>query len=67
MNRTAAEPRRRPSRDRCDGSLQLTMTADASRCPVCVAIVATVPIDGRPHLVEHRRRSDEALPMTLAL
>lgn len=58
-------PSARPSRDRCDGSLQLTMTAGAGPCPVCGATVDTVPLDGRPVLVEHRRRSDEALPMSL--
>jgi|GEM_PF-3264206 len=57
MTRSAAE--------RCPGSLQLTITATgpATPCPACYQTVATVQLDGRPVLVEHRRRSDEALPM----
>lgn len=54
--------------DRCDGSLQLVLAAGpATPCPVCGAPVDAVELDGAPVLVEHRRRSDEALPMTLAL
>ncbi len=52
--------------ERCPGSLQQTMTADSpSLCPVCSTLVEMVTIDGRPYLVEHRRRQTEALPMAL--
>ncbi len=51
--------------DRCPGSLQTVMVDDGkpTRCPVCNKPTTTVPLDGRPVLVEHRRRDDEALPM----
>lgn len=63
-----APPARPAAADRCDGSLQLVMSpGPATPCPVCGAPVDAVELDGAPVLVEHRRRSDEALPMTLAL
>jgi hypothetical protein len=52
--------------ERCPGSLQQTITADSpSPCPACGELVVVLEIDGRPCLVEHRRRQAEALPMAL--
>ncbi len=54
--------------DRCPSSLQETMTTESpSTCPGCAERVAVITIDGRPCLVEHRRRTPEALPMSLNL
>lgn len=53
---------------RCTGSLQETIDDHSpSPCPSCGELVAVVLIDGRPCLVEHRRRQPEALPMSLDL
>ncbi len=54
---------------RCPGSLQQTMTDDGrpAPCPVCAELVAVITIEGRPCLVEHRRRKPEALPMSMDL
>ncbi len=54
---------------RCPGSLQQTLSDDGkpARCPVCAELVAVITIDGRPCLVEHRRRKPEALPMSMDL
>lgn len=57
----------RPSRlaDRCPGSLQLVASwsehARRAPCPACGNLTAQVPLAGSMVLVEHRRRSDEAL------
>lgn len=52
--------------ERCTGSLQQTMTAySPSPCPSCGELVLVIVIDGRPCLVEHRRRRPEALPIAL--
>jgi len=53
--------------DRCPGSLQLTLAAVSQwhrpPCAVCGQRVDVVPLDGALVIVEHRRRSDEALPI----
>jgi len=56
--------------ERCEGSGQLTMSAETRRepCPVCRADVAAVPDGaGRAVLIDHKPRKDDALPVTLGL
>jgi hypothetical protein len=58
-----------PPKDRCDGSGQLTMTVDGRRvpCPVCGAAIATVDAGGRPVIVDHAPRRNDAQPIGLGL
>lgn len=55
--------------DRCPGSLQQTLADNGrpSPCPVCSKPVTVIRIDGRPCLIEHAPRRDEAQPIGLWL